>query len=305
MADDSRRNTRLGDHVESLRLDPLEGHSCLPTKNVDESLRHRQELNKLLAINPNYFGNLDNSPFTANLEIIQDTAFEEVSCVGFNPDTDVLEATVQVKLPTGYGGDLCSPGSTEWVRFHISYDEGTTWEDVGLGSFNAHDVPDSVDCHRDKTKPLVYTVAFPLNDAKRKRCSSPVLPLVRAILSWQVQPPVGQPHWNPIWGNHLDRHIQLRPRPSIFRDVVEHLEIDLKKVPEWYEKVLPLPIPEPDPAPFSLRAGGQGGQAGQGASTPVRHAVAGRACRRPASRTSPCCSPRPSSSRPSRSTWAT
>ena len=222
------------------------------TKNVDASLRHRQELNKLLAINPNYFGNLDNSPFTANLEIIQDTAFEEVSCVGFNPDTDVLEATVQVKLPTGYGGDLCSPGSTEWVRFHISYDEGTTWEDVGLGSFNAHDVPDSVDCHRDKTKPLIYTVAFPLNDAKRQRCSSPVLPLVRAILSWQVQPPVGQPHWNPIWGNHLDRHIQLRPRPSIFRDVVEHLEIDLEKIPDWYEKVLPLPIPEPDPAPFSL-----------------------------------------------------
>ena len=225
----------------------------MPAKtNIDESMRHRKELNKLLAVNPNYFGNLEDSPFTQELEIIKDTAFEQVTCVGFNPDTDVLEATVQVKLPTGYGGDLCSPGSTEWVRFYISYDEGATWEDVGLGSFNAHDIPDSEDCHQDKTKPLVYTVAFPLNDAKRKRCSSPVLPLVRAILSWQVQPPAGQPNWNPIWGNHLDRHIQLRPRPSIFRDVVEHLEIDLKKIPEWYENVLPLPIPEPDPAPFSL-----------------------------------------------------
>jgi hypothetical protein len=221
-------------------------------KNIDESLRHRKELNKLLAVNPNYFGNLKDTAFTQKLEIIQDTAFEEVTCVGFNPDTEVLEATVQVKLPTGYGGDLCSPGSTEWVRFHISYDEGATWEDVGLGSFNAHDVADSMDCRKDKTKPLVYTVAFPLNDAKRKRCSSPVLPLVRAILSWQVQPPAGQPNWNPIWGNHLDRHIQLRPRPSIFLDVVEHLEIDLTKVPEWYEQVLPLPIPEPDPTPFSL-----------------------------------------------------
>ena len=221
-------------------------------KNIDESLRFRKELHTLLAVNPNHFGNLVDTPFEPQLEIIGDTDFEQVTCVGFNPDTDVLEATVQVKLPTGYGGDLCSPGSTEWVRFHISYDEGATWEDVGLGSFNAHDIPDSVDCHKDETKPLIYTVAFPLTDARRKRCSSPVLPLVRAILSWQVQPPAGQPNWNPIWGNHLDRHIQLKPRPSIFLDVLDHFKLDFKKVPEWYEQVLPLPIPEPDPAPFSL-----------------------------------------------------
>ena len=235
----------------------------MPVENIEELLRHRKELNKLLAVNPNYFGNLVDTPFAPKLEIVQDTVFEEVTCVGFNPDTDVLEATVHVKLPTGYGGDLCRPGSTEWVRFYLSYDDGTTWEDVGLGSFNAHDIPDSVDCEREDTKPLVYTVAFPLNDAKRRRCSSPVLPLVRAILSWQVQPPAGQPGWSPIWGNHLDRHIQLRPRPSIFLDVVDHLDIDLKKIPEWYEKVLPLPIPEPDPAPFSLVQAAKVAEAGQ------------------------------------------
>lgn len=221
-------------------------------KDIEESLRHRKELSTLLASNPNYFGNLEGASFAQKLEVIQDTVFEEVTCVGFNPDTDVLEATVQVKLATGYGGDLCSDGSTEWIRFYLSYDEGTTWEDVGLGSFDAHDVPSSLDCRKDETKPLVYTVAFPLNDAERKRCSSPVLPLVRAILSWQVQPPAGQPDWNPIWGNHLDRHIQLRPRPSIVLDVLDHLEIDLTKVPEWYQKALPLTIPDPDPAPFSL-----------------------------------------------------
>ena len=31
-------------------------------KNLDESLRHRKDLNKLLAVNPNYFGNLKDTP---------------------------------------------------------------------------------------------------------------------------------------------------------------------------------------------------------------------------------------------------
>ena len=221
-------------------------------RDVEESLRLRKELHTLLATNPNYFGNLKDVDFGQQLEIVQDTVFEEVTCLGFHPDTDVLEATVQVKRSGGYGGDLCSAGSTEWVRFYLSYDDGATWQDVGLGSFNAHDIPDSVDCHKDRTKPLVYTVAFPLTDLKRQRCSRPVLPLARAILSWQVQPPANQPGWNPIWGNRLDRHIQLRPSRRIFRDVFEDLEIDPGKIPHWYDTVLPLPIPEPDPAPFSL-----------------------------------------------------
>lgn len=220
--------------------------------NVEKLLRLRKELPRLLASNPNHFGNLTEGGSAPQLEIVQDTVFEEVTCLGFHPETDVLEATVQVKRSSGYGGDLCGPGSTEWVRFHLSYDEGATWEDVGLGSFTAHDVPDSVDCHKDRTKPLVYTVAFPLNDPRRQRCSRPVLPLVRAILSWQVQPPANQPHWNPIWGNRIDRHIQLRPSRRIFRDLVQDLKIDQVKIPSWYESVLPLPIPEPDPAPFSL-----------------------------------------------------
>ena len=215
-------------------------------EEVKKLLEQRSQLHLLLAENPNYFGNISNSGFQPNVEIIQDTYFEQVSCVGLNPDTDVLEATVQIKRPFGYGGDLCSSGSTEWVRFYISYDEGSTWEDVGLGSFNTHDIPDGADCGKNKTKPLIYTVAFPLLEPHRKRCSSPVLPLVRAILSWQVQPPASQPNWPPIWGNHLDHHVQIKPRGRILQDVLDSLEIDLKKVPNTSSGT-PFPIPEPDP----------------------------------------------------------
>jgi hypothetical protein len=214
-------------------------------------LEHRQQLPKLLAENPNYFGNAPDLGFSPQFELIEDTLFEQLYCVGLNPELSVLEATVHIKRPTGYGGDLCSPGSTEWVRFYISYDDGATWDDVGVGSFKAHDIPDSVDCAKQSTKPLVYTVAFPLNDAKRQRCFSPALPLVRAILSWQVQPPAGAPNWPPTWGNHLDRHVQLEPLPLIFKDLLDLLKVE-KDLPGYFQAALQSPVPKPDPAPFSL-----------------------------------------------------
>jgi len=235
-----------GEHARGRGDDPS-------PEELKRLLEQRGALHLLLAENPNYFGNLSDSGWEAKFEIVNDVFFEQVSCVGLNPDNDTLEATVQLKRPFGYGGDLCSAGSTEWVRFYLSYDEGATWEDVGLGSFNAHDIPDAVDCGKHKTKPLIYTVAFPLLEPHRQRCSRPVLPLVRAILSWQVQPPASQPNWSPIWGNHLDHHVQIKPRGRILQDVLDSLEIDLKKVPKFFESVLPFPIPEPDPAPFVLQ----------------------------------------------------
>jgi len=224
----------------------------LSAREIEQHIKLRSEQHRLLAVNPNHFGNLVDVDLAPALSIVTETAFEQLTCIGFNPASDTLEATVVVKRSSGYGGDLCSNGSPEWVRFHLSYDEGATWEDVGLGSFTAHDIPDSQDCSGQSTKPLVYTVAFPVTDPHRKRCSTPVLPLVRAILSWQVQPPAGQPDWLPVWGNRLDGRIQIRPRPSIFQDVTDLLDLDVVKLPPWYKDVLPLAIPEPDPAPFSL-----------------------------------------------------
>jgi len=223
-----------------------------PTRNAEELLTLRQSLPRLLAENPNHFGNLVESGFEPAFEIVSDITFEQLTCLGLNPNLDLLEATVGIKLPFGYGGDLCSHGSTEWVRFYLSYDDGANWSDVGLGSFNAHDIPDSTDCAGRRTKPLVYTVGFPLTEPLRRRCADPVLPLVRAILSWQVMPPPGQPNWLPIWGNRIERHVQVNPRLLILQDVIEQLKVDLAVLPTYLQAVLPQPIPEPDPVPFSL-----------------------------------------------------
>lgn len=212
--------------------------------------KERVEFKKLLALNPNYFGNLKGSPFKPVKEIIGNTTYEKVSCLGFNPALNLLEATVLIKLPGGYNGTLCTTGSTEYVRFYIDYGGG--WIDAGLASFNAHDIPNSLDCAKKLDKPLSYVVSLSL-DPHRDICKRPVLPKVRAILSWQTMPPAGQPNWPPIWGNVLDQHIQIKPRFPLFSDIFELLPKEaLKKLPPLIEELQANPIPLPDPPPLSL-----------------------------------------------------
>lgn len=88
-----------------------------PEKDV--ALRHAAKFH--LIANPNYFGNLtelklDGIP-KAVLKKVGDTSFEALTCLGDNPDTEILTAIVRVKQQTGYGGDTCTDGSQEYVRF--------------------------------------------------------------------------------------------------------------------------------------------------------------------------------------------
>ena len=211
----------------------------------------RSAFKTLLAQNPNYFGNLVSSPFKPVKTILGNTTYEEISCVGFNPDKDLLEATIKIKLPFGYGTDLCHVGTYEYVRFYLDY--GSGWEDAGVTGFNIHDIPNIHDCAGSADKPLAYVVSRPI-DPTRKFCGHPVLPKVRAILSWNHIPPPASPNWPPIWGNVVDRHIQIRPRPWLIRDVVSVLAegANLKlKVPPLLQAAETLPIPIPDPPPLT------------------------------------------------------
>src|SRR5258708_11978550 len=89
------------------------------TSSTVEGLR--SNFKELLLKNPNHFGNLATGKLKPAVEIVTDTAFEELTCVGFNPATNVLEATIAIKQPTGYGGDLCQQGSTANIRFFVDY----------------------------------------------------------------------------------------------------------------------------------------------------------------------------------------
>lgn len=209
--------------------------------------KERAQFKRLLAGNPNYFGNLPQSPFKAVKQMASNTTYEEITCVGYNLDKAQLEATVHIKRATGYGGDLCGNGTVEYVRFFLDY--GAGWEDQGATGFNVHDIPNSNDCHKDPTKPLSYVASLRI-DPKRKVCRIPVLPKVRAILSWQATPTAGNPSYPPVWGNVVDDHVQIKPWDKTFAAAFDRVAVALGQkldLPDIYEElaVTPIPIPEP------------------------------------------------------------
>ena len=88
---------------------------------------------------------------------------------------------------------------------------------------------------------------------KRRSCCErqPVLPVVRAILSWNDEPPPSQPNWSPIWGNRLQRHIQIDPRSRFLCHFVDILTPEPSKIDPALLKTLTSlleaqpPVPKP------------------------------------------------------------
>ncbi|PWV56164.1 hypothetical protein [Chitinophaga sp. S165] len=156
------------------------------------------------------------------------TYWEQLLCVGFNPDVSRLEAVVRIKQPAGYSGGLCSAGSHEFVRFFVDYHDGAGFQDAGLTSFKVSDIPDAV----PHTKhPLHYMVYIFLNDEAHRRftnCDTAIIPTVRAVLSWNSIPSVN-PADIPHFGNVVNADIQLKRKRIIFwGDLIKELGIQEK-----------------------------------------------------------------------------
>jgi hypothetical protein len=219
-----------------------------PPRESTVVLKERATFKALLAKNPNYFGNLEQVAWKPVKKIVADTGHEQLTCVGLNPRTSFLEATIAVKRPTGYAGDLCHAGSTEYVRFFLDY--GSGWEDAGLTGVQVHDIPNHPDCAGRPDKPLTYVASLRI-DPRRDCCTHPVLPRVRAILSWQWVPPAGAANvnWKPVWGNVLDCDVQIAPGPWTIHCLFDQVHV---KVPPIFEQVQEQPIPLPDPPPLEL-----------------------------------------------------
>ena len=201
----------------------------------DKDLELRRSFKILLLENANYFGNLSdlNLKDIADpvLKKVSDTRFEELTCVGYNPESRDLGALVRVKLMSGYSGGPCTDGSKEFVRFYLDYGDGV-WVDEGAVNFDAHDLPFDEE--------LCYAVRLRLDPKKRSCCDrEPVLPRVRAILSWNVEPPAGMPDWLPVWGNRLECDIQIAPRRDFFCNLIDVIGVDtVKKIdPSVLEKI--------------------------------------------------------------------
>ena len=217
--------------------------------------KSRAQFRALITSNPNYFGNLSDSKFKAVKKIIASTSFEQLTELGYNPHLKQLSATFDLKKASGYGGDLCADGTQEYVRFYV--DLGSGWEDAGIVGTDVHDIPIGKDCANKSSHPLSYSVETHYSP-KRKWCTSPQLPKARAILSWNAEPPAGQPDWKPVYGNVLECNIQIDKGFSfgIFVDelkavtdlplkLAESIKYPIEEIPD-----LPQPFPGPDPAPI-------------------------------------------------------
>ncbi|HTV22378.1 MAG TPA: hypothetical protein VMG12_27005 [Polyangiaceae bacterium] len=173
--------------------------------------RERAAFKSLLLANPNHFGNLVESPFPSVLGVAGNTHYEELACVGYHPQQERLEGVVYVYQTSGYGGGPCGPGTPEYVRFYLSFDNGVTWQDQGMTSFRAYDIPEGT----EGAKRLEYAVSLAI-DPKQKSCLVEQLIQVRAILSWNNPPPDNQPNWTPIFGNVVEATIQVEARHLLF-----------------------------------------------------------------------------------------
>jgi hypothetical protein len=185
----------------------VSGDTEIQTTETEAFEEERSHFRALLLANPNYFGNLKQSAFEPIMEIVGNTFYEEIGCVGFQPQFDRLEAVIYVNQPFGYGGDICSAGTPEYVRFYLSCDGASTWTDLGLTSFRAYDIPEGT----EERRRLEYAASLDISPAKRF-CFVDNLCIVRAILSWNLPPPPNDPGFVPVWGNVHDTNIQIGPR---------------------------------------------------------------------------------------------
>jgi hypothetical protein len=127
-----------------------------------------------------------------------DTAYEQLECIGLDPNTSQLTGILTVKQSSGYAGGPCTSGSTEFVAFWIDW--GSGFQYVGTTSVNVHDfssVPaDGLD----------YNVFLPVNLLSHAQpCSDGAkTATVRGVLSWNTPPSTTNPNAPVVWGNSLD-----------------------------------------------------------------------------------------------------
>lgn len=182
----------------------------LTDKELKVHLEHRSNAPRLLAANENYFGTFEKSKLKAVFPLKYNTAFESLSCIGYHPKMEELTATIQIHRNSGYGGGLCGKGSMEYVRFFIDYQDGASWQDMGMVAVNVHDIPDSKDCSGNFEKPVSYVVRLKI-DPKNLVCSRPNLPKLRAVLSWNIPLLPNRPFQTVAWGDAKETQIQIAP----------------------------------------------------------------------------------------------
>ena len=93
-----------------------------------------------------------------------------------------------------------------WAYVWDQIEQVCYWKYLGTSSVNVHDIKNI------PPEGLQYAVYLPVDfSGLRDKCSKPKIIRVRAVLSWQTPPSPNNPDYNPVWGNTIDRLIQIKP----------------------------------------------------------------------------------------------
>jgi hypothetical protein len=176
---------------------------------AEKMLQVRANTSLYLLQNPNYFGTSKDDDilklYKPVFPLAQSTYYEALGCVSYNPAKKVLNAVVRLNHQSGYSGSACQGGSREYVRFYVDYNDDGNWVDEGLAFVGVYD--------RSFPDIFCYNVNLTITPNVTRCCDSkPVLPKVRAILSWNTIPPDNSPNWTPIWGDVKEAYVQIAPR---------------------------------------------------------------------------------------------
>ncbi len=133
------------------------------------------------------------------------THWEELLCAAINTKLDRLMAVVSIRQPDGYSSVVNNHHSRDWGR-------GEPYEPVSLIDFEVKDVPWGT--QSPLPYPHLVTSRF---DADRYWDSvlDGIQPKVRAVLSWNQEPPA-EVGYQPMFGNIIESRI----RTESIRDVL-------------------------------------------------------------------------------------
>jgi hypothetical protein len=207
----------------------------------------RAQFRKLVDLNPNYFGNITDETlkdkYKPVFKLLKSIKYEELKCVGLLPEKDLLEAVLEIKLPYGYHGGLCSTGSKEFVSFFIDYGDGAGYENLGApAEVSVHNLASA------SQNVIQYAVKKPFMPKTLKWCKSPQIVKVKAILSWN-KIPTG-PDFVPVWGNIVEVNVQLRHKKWY---IIQHLQLNQSELLQNQADLLhEIYSDDPAPKPYPL-----------------------------------------------------
>jgi hypothetical protein len=172
----------------------------------------RLRLRALLLANPNHFGNVPLASFNAVLNIHQDTTYESISGLGYNSQRHELRTHLNLRQSKGYSSKGVSSGSREYIRFYVSVDGGTSWLDQGMKSVSVFDALWPGNVSFEVTQQVICG----------EQLRSMAAPLrIRAVLSWNAEPPAQSPAWIPNWGNVLESEPAMEDQGCAFSSATD------------------------------------------------------------------------------------